>query len=86
MSSKWTNRILYWALALGPVLILYLSLPWLGDVWFWTFMLFHFFIFKPTLDIQRLLSLNKIEEKDAWKFFVPLAVDQMKYNRSLWLE
>ena len=85
MSQRWANRVLYWTLALGPIVIIYAGRSWLGSSFFWALLLFYYFIFKPTLDIQRLLSLNKIDEKDAWKFFVPFAVDQMKFNRSLWL-
>jgi hypothetical protein len=73
-------------LALGPLVIIYAGRSWLGNSFTVAFLLFYYFIFKPTLDIQRLLSLNKIDEKDAWKFFVPFAIDQMKFNRSLWLD
>jgi hypothetical protein len=38
----------------------------------------------PFVDTQRLMSLKKIEEKDAWRFFIPFAIDRMPYVKSLW--
>lgn len=85
MSEKLKNRLLYWALAIVP----FLGVIGIGKFYdpflFFIFFLFYLFIYRPLLDIQRLLSLKKIQEKDAWRFFVPFAVDRLKYNRSLWL-
>ncbi|HEX8041370.1 MAG TPA: hypothetical protein VF490_19620 [Chryseosolibacter sp.] len=80
------NRILYWALSLLPAVAIYFAGQILGSFWFVLLFLFYLFIYRPTLDVQRLLSLKKIEEKDAWRFFVPFAIDRLKYNKSLWLD
>ncbi len=86
MSQKTANRLLYWALCLLPGVAIYFAGRVLGSFWFCAFLVFYVFIYRPALDIQRLLSLGKIEEKDAWRFFVPFAVDRWRYNKSLWLD
>lgn len=86
MNPKSVNRILYWALCLLPAVAIYLAGQILGSFWFVLLLLFYLFIYRPTLDVQRLLSLKKIEEKDAWRFFVPFAIDRFRYNRNLWLD
>ena len=86
MNPKSVNRILYWALCLLPPVAIYFAGEILGSFWFVLLLLFYLFIYRPTLDVQRLLSLKKIEEKDAWRFFVPFATDRFRYNRNLWLD
>jgi hypothetical protein len=85
MNDEWRNRILYWALAIVPFSGVFIIGELLGSSWFVLFLLLYIFIYRPTLDTQRLMSLNKIEEKDAWRFFVPFCVDHTRYIRSLWL-
>jgi hypothetical protein len=84
MNEKWVNRILFWALAIVPFAGVIIVGKLYGSNWFVAFLLFYTFIYRPILIIQRLLSLNKIEEKDAWKFFVPFYMDDTRYFRSLW--
>jgi hypothetical protein len=86
MDSRLANRLIYWALAVLPAVAIYFAGRILGSFWFFGFFLFYLFIYRPALDVQRLLSLKRIEEKDAWKFFIPLAVDRWRYNKSLWLD
>ena len=84
MNEKWRNRLRYWALAVVPFFAIVLSSKLIGPLWFVLFLLFYIFIYRPALDIQRLMSLRVIEEKDAWRFFIPLAVDRIQYTRKLW--
>lgn len=86
MNPKVVNRLVYWTLSIVPAVGIYFGGRMLGSFWFFLFFLFYLFIYRPTLDIQRLLSLKRIDEKDAWRFFVPFAVDRWKYNKSLWLD
>jgi len=85
MTEKWRNRFLYWALAIVPMSGLYIASQLLGGTWLVIFLFFYVFNYKPLLDTRRLISLGIIKEKDAWRFFVPFAVDQTRYIRSLWL-
>ena len=85
MSRRWQNRILYWALAIIPLSGLWLVGRIYGSFWFVGFLFQYVFIYRPALDAQRLISLEAIEEKDAWRFFVPFAVDQTRFIKKLWL-
>ena len=86
MDIKWKKRLLYWALAMGPLFSIMLLGRIISDPFFFVlFLLFYVFIYRPLLDTQRLMSLGELEEKDAWRFFVPFAVDQTKYIKALWL-
>lgn len=85
MTEKVRNRILYWALAIVPLVGLWMLGKVCGPFWFVGLLLFYTFIYRPTLDTQRLMSLNAIEEKDAWRFFVPFAIDHTRYIKTLWL-
>lgn len=86
MSRRWHNRILYWALAIIPFSGLWLVGRIYGPFWSVGFLLFYIFLYRPTLDTQRLISLGAIEEKDAWRFFVPLAVDKTRFIKKRWLD
>lgn len=85
MSTKWANRLLYWALAIVPLTGVALIGRIYDPLFFLLFLLFYSFIYRPLLDTQRLMSLGIIEEKDAWRFFVPFAVDTSRYIKALWL-
>ncbi|MGC1243943.1 MAG: hypothetical protein WA874_20280 [Chryseosolibacter sp.] len=87
MNNKWKNRFLYWTLATIPLLAIVMlsSLKILDSFFFFMFLLFYTFTYRPLLDIRRLLSLGVIEEKDAWRFFVPFAIDKIRYIKPLWL-
>jgi hypothetical protein len=73
-------------LAIIPLCGFYVISTVFGSIWAVCYLLFYIFLYRPFIDTQRLLSLGKIEEKDAWKFFVPLQVDEIRYTRNLWLD
>lgn len=84
MNEEWRNRLLYWALATVPLTGLYAVAIASASLWFVLYLLFYILIYRPLIDTQRLISLRKIEEKDAWKFFIPLYISRIQYTRSLW--
>jgi len=83
MEDKWLNRIGFWMLAIVPLYLVFLISQFYGSFWFVTFLLLYIVIYRPILHIIRLLKLGVIEEKDAWKFFIPFY--QTKYIKELWL-
>lgn len=83
MDDKWLDRIIFWILAIVPFWGLFLILGFYGGAWFGVFAIIYALVYRPILHIFRLLKLKKIEEKDAWKFFIPFYGS--KYGRSLWL-
>jgi hypothetical protein len=85
MTRKWQNRLLYWAMAIIPLSGLWLIGRIYGPFWLTGFLLLYIFIYRPALDTQRLISLGALEEKDAWRFYIPFAVDPRPYLRKLWL-
>ena len=85
MNERWRNRILYWALAIIPLAGCILAGRVIGSAFFVLLLFFYIFTYRPLLDTRRLISLGKLEEKDAWRFFVPFAIDQTRYIRALWL-
>jgi hypothetical protein len=84
MSDKWRNRLLYWLLATVPLACFCLASKMIGSGWFTVFLLLYILTYRPAIDAQRLMSLGAIEEKDAWRFFIPLAVDRIPYTKKLW--
>ncbi len=85
MTTRMQNRVLFWALAIVPFSGLWVVGEIYGSYWFTVSLLSYLFIYRPLLDTQRLLSLNVIEEKEVWRFFVPLAVDRFRHSKALWL-
>lgn len=85
MNTRFKNRVLYWLLAIIPLAAIALSGRVIGSIFFMFFLLFYTFVYRPLLDTQRLMALGQIEEKDAWRFFVPFAVDRTRYLKALWL-
>jgi hypothetical protein len=75
--------VLFWMAAIVPVLGTLLINKFFGAYWFVTFMFIYALIYRPILNIYRLLSLKAIEEKDAWRFFIPF--HHATYLKTLWL-
>jgi len=71
MEDKWLNRIVFWMMAAVPLVVLIMIAPLYGPFWFTAGLLSYAVIYRPILHIFRLLKLKAIEEKDAWKFFIP---------------
>lgn len=82
MKDRLAGIILFWVAAIVPFLGLFILLKLYGTYWFVTFLLIYALIYRPILHIVRLLSLKAIEEKDAWKFFIPFYHN--KYFKSMW--
>ncbi|HYC84825.1 MAG TPA: hypothetical protein VEB86_06365, partial [Chryseosolibacter sp.] len=74
---------LFWCMAIVPMFFVFLIGGFYGPYWFTTALLGYCLLYRPLLHIFRLLNLGAIEEKDAWKFFIPFY--DAKYLRKLWL-
>ena len=85
MSNKWLNRIVFWALCNIPFALLILGAkskavdPLVIIVGIIVYSLYY----RPFLHIIRLMKLRVIEEKDAWKLFIPFY--HTRYIKPLWL-
>jgi hypothetical protein len=82
MNDKTVNRIAFWLLAMLPVWGLFIVMDVFGSFWFAAFLMVYVLIYRPILHIFRLLQLKKIDERDAWKFFIPFYHN--KYIRTIW--
>lgn len=83
MKDRLAGTIIFWMAAIVPLLGAFVVRMVYGTYWFVTFLLIYILIYRPILHIIRLLSLKAIEEKDAWKFFIPFYHN--KYFRTMWL-
>ena len=83
MEDKWLNRVAFWILCIVPFFFVFIVGQFYGPVWFTICLLLYATIYRPIVHIFRLLKLKAIEEKDAWKFFIPFY--QTKYIKTLWL-
>ena len=83
MSNRWLNRITFWALCIVPFATLILTSKMMGPIFFYTGLLFYFFLYRPFVHINRLLQLGAIEEREAWRQFVPFYGS--RYVKTLWL-
>jgi hypothetical protein len=80
--SKLAGIVLFWMAAIIPFAGIFIIGKVYGAYWFATLLLIYSLIYRPILHIFRLLRLAAIEEKDAWKFFIPF--HQAKYLKTLW--
>ncbi|MEJ7645592.1 MAG: hypothetical protein WKF87_13445 [Chryseolinea sp.] len=71
MDDKWLNRIVFWLLVAVPLVVLVMLVPLIGPVLFTMGVFLYAAVYRPIVNIFRLLRLGAIEEKDAWKFFIP---------------
>ena len=83
MEDRWLNRVVFWILCIVPFFFVFMVGQFYGSTWFTIGLLLYIAIYRPIVHIFRLLKLNAIEEKDAWKFFIPFY--QTKYIKTLWL-
>ncbi len=83
MSSKQANRILYRILmVVVPLGIAFILVTFYGVIWFLVYVFVHHLLYRPFINIARLHSLNVIDEKEFWRFFIPY--HSSKYFRMLW--
>lgn len=83
MSTKWRNRITFWALCIVPFLAMILMSRMIGPYWFSLGLLGYIFLYRPFVHINRLLQLGVIEERDAWRLFIPFY--SARFMKPLWL-
>jgi hypothetical protein len=85
MSDKWVNRIVFWLLCAIPwaSLMMMLKFKMLDSTWFVIGFFLYLFYYLPFVHINRLMQLRAIEEKDAWKLFIPFY--SSRYMKTLWL-
>lgn len=86
MHARHRNRLLFWALAIIPMAGFYAIAHAFGSIAFVMYLLFYLFVYRPLIDTRRLISLGRIGKEDAWRFFIPLQVNRLKYIRSLWFD
>jgi hypothetical protein len=85
MSDKWVNRIVFWLLCIIPLtsLVLMSKFKIVDSVFFAIGLLVYAIYYRPFVHIYRLKQLRAIEERDAWKLFIPFY--QSRYIKTLWL-
>jgi hypothetical protein len=85
MSEKWVNRIVFWLLCAIPwaALLMMLRFEMIDSSWFAIGLILYALYYRPFVHINRLMQLGAIEEKDAWKLFIPLY--SSRYLKALWL-
>jgi hypothetical protein len=82
MNERLKGIAAFWLAAALPLVGLYYISKMFGSYWFVSFALIYVLIYRPVITIFRLLRLNAIEEKDAWRFFIPFVHN--KYFRTIW--
>lgn len=83
MNNRWRNRITFWLLCIIPFSFVFLLRPYYGATWFVISLMLYAAIYRPILAIFRMLQLQLIEKKDAWKAFIPFYY--MTYTVDLWV-
>ena len=84
MSEKWLNRIVFWLLCAIPwaALMIMLRIGVIDTTWFAIGLSSYLLYYSPFVHINRLMQLGAIEEKEAWKMFIPFY--SARYARTLW--
>ena len=86
MKSKAKSRlpgiIFFWAAAIIPFLVIIMTKNFFGANWFVMSLTIYAVIYRPMLNVFRLLQLKRIKEQDAWKSFIPF--HDAKYMKALW--
>jgi len=85
MSDKWLNRIAFWLLCIIPLtsLVLMSKFKIVDPVFFAIGLIIYAIYYRPFVHIYRLKQLRAIEEKDAWKLFIPFYHN--RFFKVLWL-
>lgn len=82
MSQRTINRLEYWLVSIMPLPVFMISGKILGSMWFFAFFMLWMLLYRPVCNIYRLRKLNVIDEREAWKIFIPLY--DSRYRRELW--
>ncbi|HEX5172287.1 MAG TPA: hypothetical protein VFW11_24090 [Cyclobacteriaceae bacterium] len=78
------NRISYWIAVAVPALVLYFIMTmYSSPSLVFVLVVLYIFVYRPILNMIRLMSLNAIERRDIWKLFIPF--QNGKYSKILWL-
>lgn len=84
MKDRIVGIVLFWAAAtVLPFAGLFIISKVYGAVWFSIALLIYLLVYRPLVVIVRLLSLKAIEERNAWKLFIPFY--HSKYFKTMWL-
>ena len=85
MSNKGLNRIVFWALCIIPFvsIVLIAKSKAVDPLWPILGIIIYALYYRPFLHINRLMKLGAIEEKDAWRLFIPFY--SARYMKVLWL-
>ena len=71
MKDKWLNLIVFYGLCFVPIFFMALIYKVYGSTFLFFSAMIYALIYRPIVHIYRCLQLGIIEEKDAWKFFIP---------------
>jgi len=78
------GAVAFWLLVILPLLGLLQALKYDDDYTFFFGLIIYAIVYRPILNIMRLLALKKICRKDIWKFYI-IPFYELKYTKSLWL-
>ncbi|HEX8040153.1 MAG TPA: hypothetical protein VF490_13425 [Chryseosolibacter sp.] len=84
MKSTLIGTIQYWLLVTVPFAGLYLGQAYFGGYFFAIGLIIYALVYRPVLNILRLIRIGKITKSDAWKFIVNPFRDFM-YLKSIWM-
>jgi len=84
MKNKWTERVIFWLLVIVPFVGIFVGERIFGLYFFGISLIIYAFIYRPALNIIRLLRLGIITKNEIWKFVVNPLRDMM-YTKSIWL-
>lgn len=80
--TKLYRAMVFWILVIIPLAALLLALHYDYEKTFFFGLIIYAIVYRPILNIVRLLQLRKISRKDIWKFFIPFY--DVIYTKSLW--
>ena len=84
MNKQLTGTIIFWLSAAAPLAGIFVIHSIIDNgVFFFSAVLIYALLYRPLLNMGRLMSLNVIGKKDAWKLFIPFY--QNRYMKEIWL-